>query len=165
MLMDETEAKRLVDSYADMIFRIACNCLKQRCDAEDICQTVFLRILSEKPAFESEAHEKAWIIRTAINLCRNHLKSAFVRHTVPLETATELSAEPEQNAELPEVMKALPENYRITLYLYYYEGYSVREIASILDRRENTVSAWLSRGRKKLRQMLSDDGKEAVYHG
>ena len=157
--MDETEAKRLVDRYADMIVRIGCSYLKQRFDAEDICQTVFLRYLSEKRVFESEAHEKAWIIRTAVNLCKNHLKSAFIRRAVPLEAAEGLSVAPEQSPELPEALKALPEHYRITLYLYYYEGYSVKEIASILDKRENTVSAWLSRSRKRLRELLSEEGK------
>lgn len=122
----------------------------------------FLRYLSEKRAFESEAHEKAWIIRTTVNLCKNHLKSAFIRRAVPLETAEEIPAAPEQIPELPEALKILPENYRITLYLYYYEGYSVREIASILGKRENTVSAWLSRSRKRLREILSEEGKGAA---
>lgn len=160
--MDETEARRLVNRYADMIVRISCNYLKERFDAEDICQTVFLRYLSEKRVFESEAHEKAWIIRTAVNLCKNHLKSAFFRRTVSLETAEEIPAAPEQIPELPEALKTLLENYRITLYLYYCEGYSVREIASILGKRENTVSAWLSRGRKRLREILSEEGKGAT---
>ena len=162
--MDEAEARRLVDSYADMIVRIGCNYLRERFDAEDVCQTVFLKYLSEKRAFESRAHEKAWIIRTTINICKNHLKSAFVRHTIRLEAAGEVPAFPEQTAELPEAMKILPENYRITLYLYYFEGYSVKEAALILGQRENTVSAWLSRGRKRLRQILSEEAKGALRH-
>ena len=162
--MDESEARRLVDSYADMIVRIGCNYLKERFDAEDVCQEVFLSFLSENRSFESETHEKAWIIRTTINICKNHLKCAFIRHTVPLETAEEMPASAEQALEFPEAMKSLPENYRITLYLHYFEGYSVKEIASILGKRENTVSAWLSRGRKKLKHILSEDSKGVVIH-
>ena len=75
--MDEREARRLVESYADMILRISTNYLKSTCEAEDVCQTIFLKFMTSAPEFESPEHEKAWVIRTAINVCKNELKSAF----------------------------------------------------------------------------------------
>lgn len=79
--MDEFHARRLVDLYADTILRISYSYLKQTCDAEDICQTVFLKYLTNDCTFDSIDHEKAWIIRTTINACKDYLKSAhFQRH-------------------------------------------------------------------------------------
>ena len=152
--MEEAQARRLVETYADLIVRVSYSYLKQTCDAEDICQTVFLKYLTENRAFESGEHEKAWIIRASVNACKDYLKSAFFRHSVPLDEAKEICAPEEPGPVLLDALQTLPENYRISLYLYYYEEYSTKEIASILRKRENTVSAWLSRGRRKLRQYL-----------
>lgn len=155
--MDASQARRLVDLYADTILRISYQYLKQTCDAEDICQTVFLKYLSANPKFQSSEHEKAWIIRTTINACKDHVKSAFFRRTAPLEEADRIPAPREPDTDLLDAMKTLPENYRVTLYLYYYEEYSAREIAQFLGKNENTVSAYLSRGRKKLRDYLLEE--------
>jgi RNA polymerase sigma factor (sigma-70 family) len=83
--MDEFHARRLVDLYADTILRISYSYLKQTCDAEDICQTVFLKYLTNDCTFDSIDHEKAWIIRTTINACKDYLKSAHFRRTVALD--------------------------------------------------------------------------------
>ena len=155
--MDKSHARRLVDTYADMILRISYSYLKQTCDAEDICQTVFLKYLSGDQRFESAEHEKAWIIRTTINACKDHLKSSFFRRTAPLEEAEHIPAPQAQDSEVLEALQKLPENYRISLYLYYYEEYSTREIASVMGKNENTVSAYLSRGRRKLREYLDQE--------
>lgn len=157
--MDEFQAKRLVSLYADMILRISYQYLKQTYDAEDICQTVFLKYLTNNPKFDSVEHEKAWIIRTAINSCKDHLKSAFFRRTAPLEEAAYMAAPQEPDTEIMDAIKQLPENYRISIYLHYYEQCSTKEIASYLGKSENTVSAYLSRGRRKLRAYLSGDGE------
>ena len=85
--MDEFHARRLVDLYADTILRISYSYLKQTCDAEDICQTVFLKYLTNNCTFDSIDHEKAWIIRTTINACKDYLKSAHFRRTVALDEA------------------------------------------------------------------------------
>ena len=85
--MDEFHARRLVDLYADTILRISYSYLKQTCDAEDICQTVFLKYLTNDCTFDSIDHEKAWIIRTTINACKDYLKSAHFRRTVALDEA------------------------------------------------------------------------------
>ena len=83
--MDEFHARRLVDLYADTILRISYSYLKQTCDAEDICQTVFLKYLTNDCTFDSIDHEKAWIIRTTINACKDYMKSAHFRRTVALD--------------------------------------------------------------------------------
>ena len=153
--MDETQARRLVDAYADMILRISYQYLKQTSDAEDICQTVFLKYLSGNRAFDSAEHEKAWIIRTTINACKDYVKSSFFRRTVPLEEAAAIAAPQVPNSEILDAVKTLPRNYRISIYLYYYEGYSAREIGAILEKNEAAISQYLSRGRKKLKQLLT----------
>ena len=155
--MDERQARRLVDRYADTILRISFNWFQQRADTEDICQTVFLKYLTAAPHFQDEEHEKAWIIRTAINACKDYRKSAFFRRTVALEEAAELSAPETEWPELLDDVKRLPKLSRLSIYLYYYEGYSVREIARALGQPEGTVKSWLHRGRELLRRKLEED--------
>lgn len=157
--MDQMQASRLVSRYADMILRISYQYLKQNCDAEDICQSVFEKYLIANLRFQSPEHEKAWIIRTTINACKDHLKSAFFRRTAPLEEAEAIAAAPVQvpDTDLLEAMKRLPRNYRISIYLYYYEGYSAREIGTMLGKNEATINQYLSRGRRKLRTYLTEE--------
>ena len=155
--MDERQARRLVDRYADTILRISFNWFQQRADTEDICQTVFLKYLTAAPHFQDEEHEKAWIIRTAINACKDYRKSAFFRRTVALEEAAELSAPEVEMPELLDDVKRLPKLSRLSIYLYYYEGYSIREIAGMLGKKEGSVAAALSRGRRKLRDILRNE--------
>lgn len=157
ILMDEVQAQRLVHLYADMILRISYQYLKQTCDAEDICQTVFLKYMTMQIAFDSAEHEKAWIIQTTINACKDHLKSAFFRKTVALEDAAMVAAPAVPDTWLLDAMKNLPEKYRISLYLYYYEEYSAREIAKVMGISEGAVGQYLSRGRRKLRTIITDE--------
>lgn len=160
--MDEFQAKRLVEAYADMILRISYQYLKQTHDAEDICQTVFLKYLTSAPDFDDFAHEKAWIIRTAINACKDVLRSAHRRKTVSLEEADAVTAPAVPDTEILDAVKQLPENYRISIYLFYYEEYSAKEIAAILGKSEGTVNQYLSRGRRKLRGYLTEEGSKIV---
>ena len=154
---DKAEAERLVYTYSDLILRLSYTYLKSTHDAEDICQTVFLKLLTSGQAFDSPAHEKAWIIRTTANACKDALRSTFRRRTVALEAAAATAApEAPDNAVLEAVME-LPENYREAVYLHYFEGYSVREIAGLLGRSEAAVTAHLSRGRHKLRTTLGGE--------
>lgn len=154
---DKAEAERLVYTYSDLILRLSYTYLKSTHDAEDICQTVFLKLLTSGQTFDSPAHEKAWIIRTTANACKDALRSTFRRRTVALEAAAATAApEAPDNAVLEAVME-LPENYREAVYLHYFEGYSVREIAGLLGRSEAAVTAHLSRGRHKLRTTLGGE--------
>lgn len=157
--MDTAQATRLVETYSDMILRISYSYLKQTCDAEDICQTVFLKILTKDIRFDTPQHEKAYIIRTTVNTCKDHLKSGFFRKTVPLDNAETIAAPQAPDLPILEALKALPENYRVPIYLFYYEDYSAREIGQILGKSEGNITTCLSRGRKKLRDYLQQEGE------
>lgn len=113
------------------------------------------------PLFFDEEHEKAWLIRVAINACKDHLKSFFRRNTIPLEHLEEIAATtPEDHRDVLEAVLSLPVRYKDPIYLHYYEGYTASEIGRILGKKENTVYSLLSRGRKLLKEKLGGDGIE-----
>ena len=156
--LEEQEAQRLVETYSDLILRLSYTYLNHTQDAQDICQTVFLKLLEKAPAFASPAHEKAWIIRTAVNLCKDHLKSGWRRATVALDAAEAVPAPAEEEGSLLSAVNLLPPKYRTVIYLYYYEGYAAREIAQLLGEKPATVSTQLNRGRQQLRTLLESEG-------
>ena len=160
--MDEFHARRLVDLYADTILRISYSYLKQTCDAEDICQTVFLKYLTNDCTFDSIDHEKAWIIRTTINACKDYLKSAHYRRTVALDEAQAVAAPPVPDTEVLDALKTPPEQYRVALYLFYYEDYSAKEIAEVMGKTEANITQYLSRGRRKMRVLLEEERSQIV---
>ena len=154
--LDPKEADRLVDTYSDMILRISWHYLRSAADADDICQNVFLKLLSGNYSFESPEHEKAWIIRTAINACKDELRQAR-RNVAALDESLKAAAEEPAAGEVLDAVKRLPLKYREVIYLYYYESYSVKEIAELLGKSQDAVMKQLSRGRKKLREFLEDE--------
>lgn len=153
---DRADAERLVQTYSDLILRLAYTYLKSTHDAEDICQNIFLKLLTSGQIFDSPAHEKAWIIRATTNACKDSLRAAH-RRNVGLEAAAATPAPAAPDSDVLDAVMALPRKYREAVYLHYYEGYSVREIASLLGQSESAVSAHLSRGRKSLRTTLGGD--------
>lgn len=141
-----------LEKYSDMVIRIAYQNVKNQSDAEDIAQEAFLKLIKLWPKFENHEHEKAWLIRVTINLCKNHLKTAWHRKTVAInDNCYSLSSE---ENEVLEVVMQLPVKFRNVIYLYYYEDYSVKQIADILERSENTICSWLFRARKALKTKL-----------
>ena len=160
-LPGEREIARLVETYSDMLLRVALNRTQNLAEAEDIVQSVYLRLLRARPRFTSAAHEKAWLLRTAVNLCKDYQKSAARRMSVPLEEETAVSLPPETREVLDAVAR-LPENDRYAVYLYYYERMPVGEIARALGEKEGTVSSRLSRARKKLKTLLKGEGYESL---
>lgn len=160
--MDSKNAERLINTYADTILRISYMYLKETHDAEDICQEVFMRLLTKEIHFDSLSHEKNWIIRTAINACKDHLRTCFWKRAIDLEEASEIPVPEKPDSELLDLVMTLPKNYRVCIYLHYYEGYPVNEIAPMIGKSENTVSAYLSRGRKKLKVILENDSGEGT---
>lgn len=158
--LDAAEAERLVNAYSDLILRLSYTYLKSTQDGEDIVQTVLLKLLTGDRAFDSPEHEKAWVIRAAINACKDELR-AFRRRAVPLEEVPEMPAPEAPQEEVLDAVMELPAKYREAIYLFYYEGYSISEIGALTGRSEAAVSAHLSRGRKKLRTMLRGDEHEA----
>ena len=161
MKRDQQEAQRLVDTYSDLILRLSYTYLKSTQDGEDICQTVLLKLLTGDEVFDSPEHEKAWVIRTTVNACKDELR-AFRRRAVPPEEVPEAAARSTPQSDVLDAVMELPDKYREAIYLFYYEGYSAKEIAALTGRSEAAVSAHLSRGRKKLRAMLGGREYEAT---
>ena len=155
--MDEQEVRRVVKTYADMRKRISFNYLQSTYDCEDICQTVFLKYMTAESSFANKDHEKAWFIRTTINACHDLRKSSFFRKTVELTEAADKEAPQRHTSEVMEEIQRLPVNYRTAIYLYYFEVYNTEDIAEIMGKRKTAVSKYLSRGRKILKDTLSDE--------
>lgn len=152
----EEEYEAVVDAYSDMIFRIAYQNLFSVEDAQDVVQDVFLKLLKQKEnCFHDEEHLKAWLIKVTINQCLDYKKSFFRKNTVALDNF-EIPYEQEER-QLLEELSRLPKEERNVLYLHYYEGYTIKEIAGILGKKQNTVNSKLTRGRSKLKQILEAD--------
>ena len=138
------QAERFVSTYADPILRLSLTYSLTREDAQDICQDIFLKLLEEGREFQDLEHEKAFVLRAAINRCKDLLKSARRRRNVPMEEAEELL----------ERIRALPEHYGAALYLFYYEGYSLDEVAKLCGCSPAAARKRLSRSRKLLAKEL-----------
>ena len=151
---DRTQAEYLVYTYSDLILRLSYTYLKSTHDAEDICQTVFLKYLTAGQTFRDREHEKAWIIRTAVNACKDVLKSGWRTRTCNMEACAEVAAPEMQDDSLMTAVQSLPDKYRIPLYLHYYEGYKIHEIAEMLGERPATINTRIDRARGKLRTIL-----------
>lgn len=156
-----SEAERLVSTYADLILRLSYTYLKSTHDAEDICQTVLIKLLQGERAFESAEHERAWVVRATANTCKDVLRSGRRRTSVALDAAAEAVAPEALDSDVLDAVMALPQAYREAVYLHYYEGYTAREIAQMTGRTEDAVAQHLSRGRAKLRAALegADDDR------
>ncbi len=151
----EEDAGRFVDTYADTILRLSLAHGLTRQDAQDICQDLFVKLLIKKKSFRDAEHEKAWVVRAAGNTCKNLLRSSHRRKRVPLEDAKGVTL-PQSDRELLELIRALPENARDTVSLYYIEGYSVDETARLLGISEMAVRKRLERARKQLKTELKE---------
>lgn len=157
-MRSEQEVNRAVEKYADTVFRICILHLKNKSDAEDIFQEVFLKFALNDKEFENANHEKAWIISVTINACKDLIKSFFRNRTISIDEL--ISVADEEKEDLSYVLEAvlkLPVKYRDAIYLHYYEGYSALEIGEILGKNENTVYSILSRGRSMLKESLEGD--------
>jgi RNA polymerase sigma factor (sigma-70 family) len=139
--------------YGDMIRRVCFLYVRKREDVEDVFQDVFLKYIERKEPFASEEHEKAWLLRVAINGCKNLLMSFWHNRISPLEDEILAIVPAESKYILQEVLK-LPYHERTCIYLFYYEGYSVPEIATIQHQKPNTVYSHIHRGRKRLKKVL-----------
>lgn len=149
----------LVDEYGNVILRVAYTYLNNRADAEDAVQDVFLYILEKKPNFNDKAHEKFWIIRVTINICKNKLNTFWNKNKCSIDDVAEIATYDDYNTD-SNVFKAvmsLPDKYRIVIYMYYYEDYSTPEIAKLIGKSEVTVRSHLYRARKKLKDLLKEE--------
>ena len=159
--MTQEEFSRAARTYGDTIYRVALHALKNPADAEDVMQTVLLRLFEQKNKFESEDHLKHWLLRVAVNESRRLMRSFWRRTTVPLEEWRDSPAlEDPARAEVLRAVMGLETKYRLTVYLYYYEGCTVAEVAAALRANPSTVQTWLLRARERLRRELSDQEEQ-----
>ncbi len=155
--------KEIEDIYMrhfDTVYRIAFTYMKNPSETEDVVQETFFRLIKNNPVFENEDHEKAWLIRTAANICKNHLKHWW-RKRENLEDFCNLPAP--DTFEIDEVFKAvsdLPEKYKTIVYLYYYEGYNSVEIAKMQKKPESTIRTYLKKARLILKERLGNTFNE-----
>ena len=149
----------IVNKYSRHVAMLSYTYTKNIADAEDIAQEVFLQLVKSKKEFESEEHLRAWLFRIAINKSKNHLKSFWIsrRSDFPNEN----TAMQEKDYDLIRSVLALEPKYRIPIHLFYYEGYSIKEISAILHEKEATIGTRLNRARKKLKNMLGSDYYES----
>lgn len=144
----------IVDTYGDMLYRVAYQYTRNRSEAEDITQDVFVAMLKKMP-FKSEEHLKAWIIRVAINKSINYLKSNR-KKVLSLDENIDVAGEQNFDRDEIEELQSLPRFDRSVIYLYYYEGYSIKEIAKITGKSANSINIRLFRAREKLKTLLEE---------
>lgn len=158
--MDDEKIQLIYTKYKDMLYRTAFSYVKNRAEAEDSVQETYTRLIQNSPTFSGEEHVKAWLLRTTINICKDILKSAWNQKTVQLDSLVEPTTEHLQpphgiEDDIFDVVTKLPEKYRIPIYLFYYEGYSIREISQFLETPEATIKTHLKRGRDMLKERIT----------
>jgi len=152
-----------VTHFSDTVYRVAFDIIKDEADAKDVFQEVFLRFMKyrKERAFNSMEHARAWFIRVTINCSRNLFTKKRKQYEMEAEAGKEsLSEEAVDRYDILASVSELDEKYRIAIHLFYYEGYKIKEMATILGEKENTIKTRLARGKKQLKQILQEDQKK-----
>ena len=159
----ESTYEEVIKRNSETVYRLAYSLVRSRSDADDIYQEVFLRYVRKTPAFDNAEHEKAWFMRVTINCCKNFWKSPWVQRRNVLENEAlenEAACEiREEDQNLIEAVKQLPEKYRAVIHLFYYEELSVEEIGEITKSKASTVRTRLTRARRILKNILNEKGE------
>ncbi len=151
-MQKQTDIDEIVEKYSDMVYRIALTRCQSIENAEDIFQEVFMKYSERAPVFENCEHEKAWFIRVTINLSKNIRKSVWNKRVTNLED--NIILENNNEKEIFEIVSKLPKNYKTVIYLFYYEGYKVKEISKLMKTSEGTIKTWLFRAREMLKDKI-----------
>ena len=149
--MDHDAVATLFQQYGNDVYRLACSFLGNTTDAEDICQSVFLKLL-EKPYTLFPGKEKSFLLTSTANACRNHLRSFWHKKVEPLDE--NLPFTHEEDRALWHIVRTLPPKYRAVVHLYYYEEYDQQQIAQLLNISRTAVQTRLYRARKILSEEL-----------
>lgn len=150
-------AEDILRKYSDMVYQLALSQLKNRADAEDIFQEVFIKLIKSVKPFESDEHIKAWLIRVTVNCCKKLRSTAWFRHTVPLKDEPIMSTPYYEKSDVYYAILELPPKYRTVIHLFYYEDMSLLEISNALNTKVSTITSQLSRARNLLRKKLKGD--------
>lgn len=156
-MLTEREFADAAERYLDMAYRIALNWFRSIPDAEDAAQEVMLRLWKTDTVFTDEEGLRYWLAQVTVNVCRDMARSPWRKRSVPLENCPELVFQEAARGELFQEVMALPGKYRVPLYLYYYESYSVAEVGKLLKLNPSTVQTRLARGRAKLKTQLQEE--------
>ena len=157
--MDTAYFEELYEKYADDVLRVSYFYLGDRQKAGDVCQDVFVRLITNAPELQ-EGKEKAWLLKVALNRCRDLWRGAWVKRVILGSPRFELVPAPDEigkltdQQELMDAINQLPSTFKEVILLHYYQGYGITEIAEMMELPEGTISSRLSRGRKKLEQVL-----------
>ncbi|MCR5539554.1 MAG: sigma-70 family RNA polymerase sigma factor [Ruminococcus sp.] len=152
----EQHLREVMDRHGNRILRLAYSYVHNMQDAEEILQDTLIKLLDSAPDFESDEHEKAWLIRVAANLSKNRIEYNKLRDTDELND--ELVAEQREDLTFVwEAVKELPDNYREVIHLFYEEGYQTDEIAKILGETGANIRTRLKRARTKLKEILKEE--------
>lgn len=166
--MNAAEYNNCVEKYLKMVYRISFHYFGNREDAEDVAQDVFVKLYSSRLDINNEEETKAWLIRVTTNTCHSYFRNPFRKRKTEIDEA-ELeniigigSSEQEviNRKVIMDAVMSLPEHYRIIVYLFYYEEYSIGQISNVLGIKETTIQTRLSRAREKLRVALADSFPE-----
>lgn len=153
------EYEQVIDKYSDMVYRITVTITGNVEDAKDAFQETFLRLVRNQEKIKDEEHLKAWLIRVASNCAKTIVTNPWNKRTQGLEEDDKQVTYMEEEDTLLTEVKNLSPNYALSLYLFYYEEYSIKEIAEIMNKNENTVKTLLSRGRTELKKRLEKGGQ------
>ena len=156
--LSREELAGLYQRHFRMVYQIGLVLMKNVPDAEDAAQTVFRKAMERGEPFRDPEHEKAWLIVTARNECRNQLKHWWRTRRAGEEALDSLTWEQPRDREVWEQVAALPEPHRLVLYLHYYQGYTTGEIAEMLGENPSTVRSRLAQARRKLKLKLEEEG-------
>jgi len=149
------ELEAVIHEFGDMVYRLAYSYCRNKPDADDIFQDVFLKYMKTTLVFDSDEHQKAWLIRVTINCAKSEMMSFWKRNVTEMTDDIGFTEHDEQY--LAEILKQLPGKYGIVIHLYYYEGYSTEEIAGLLGKKPSTIRTQLTRAREILRRLLKED--------
>ena len=157
-IRSQEEVASLYRRHVDMVYQVCLMLMKNVPDAEDAVQTVFRKVMEHPKPFRDHEHEKAWLITTARNECKNQLKHWWRTRRESEEVLNTLAWEQPEDGALWETILRLPEKYRLVLYLHYYQGYTTGEMAELLGENPSTVRSRLAQARKKLKLKLEEEG-------
>ena len=144
LLRTDSCASEIISKYANLVFRLCMVYLKNKADAEDAFQDIFIKFFGKNSEFNDEEHIKAWLIKCTTNHCKNILGSYWNRFRVSIDNVV-LNIEDKEEDELVKLVMMLPFKYKSVIYLYYYEGYNSLEISKILNVKEATIRTQLKR--------------------
>ena len=147
--------EKFYERHWKYVYRLCLTYMKSDAEAEDCTEDVFVKVLKGEFTFNDELHERKWLTLTAINLCKDRLKSWKRKLVVPIDDEAEFDEpEPEDHSDVVEAVKSLPEKYKDVIWLYYYDGYQTEEIAQMLGRPPSTIRNQLSDARKMLKKLF-----------